>query len=133
MRCPKCHYISFGSVDRCRNCGYELMLAVEPPPLDLPIQSGDQPIGPLGDFVLSERGPAPQRSRHSPNPRALTPQRQASIGTGGAVAFRASALRRRRVRATTPRSSRRQRFLGRRCPCAGGNRRSRARVRNAAC
>ena len=58
MRCPKCHYISFGSVDRCRNCGYELMPAVEPLPLDLPIQTGDQVIGPLSDFVLSERGPA---------------------------------------------------------------------------
>ncbi len=59
MRCPKCHYISFGSVDRCRNCGYELMPAVEPAPLDLPIQSGEQAIGPLSDFVLSDRGPAP--------------------------------------------------------------------------
>jgi uncharacterized RDD family membrane protein YckC len=58
MRCPKCHYISFGSVDRCRNCGYELLLAVETAPLDLPIQSGDQAIGPLADFVLDERGSA---------------------------------------------------------------------------
>jgi uncharacterized RDD family membrane protein YckC len=68
MRCPKCHYISFGSVDRCRNCGYELMLAVEPAPLDLPIQSGDQTIGPLSDFVLSDRGSvaAAQPSAESP-------------------------------------------------------------------
>ena len=57
MRCPKCHYISFGSVERCRNCGYEFLMAVEAAPLDLPIQS-DQTIGPLGDFVLSERGVA---------------------------------------------------------------------------
>jgi uncharacterized RDD family membrane protein YckC len=56
MRCPKCHYITFGSAERCRNCGYELLLAVQPPPLDLPIQ--DQPAGPLEDFVLSDRGPA---------------------------------------------------------------------------
>lgn len=27
MRCPKCHYISFESTDRCRNCGYEYSLA----------------------------------------------------------------------------------------------------------
>lgn len=60
MRCPKCHYISFGSADRCRNCGYEFLLAVEPPPVDLPIQSDDDGAGPLADFVLSERGPAPQ-------------------------------------------------------------------------
>ena len=61
MRCPKCHYISFGSADRCRNCGYEFLLAVEPPPpVDLPIQSDDDRAGPLADFVLTERSPAPQ-------------------------------------------------------------------------
>jgi uncharacterized RDD family membrane protein YckC len=54
MRCPKCHYISFGSGDRCRNCGYELALAPEAKPLDLPIQNADDPIGPLGDFPLTE-------------------------------------------------------------------------------
>ncbi len=60
MRCPKCHYISFGSVERCRNCGYEFRLAVEtPPPVDLPIQSADERAGPLADFVLAERAPAP--------------------------------------------------------------------------
>ncbi len=36
MRCPKCQYISFGSADRCRNCGYEFLLS-ETPSLDLPI------------------------------------------------------------------------------------------------
>ncbi len=60
MRCPKCHYISFGSSDRCRNCGYEFLLAVEAPPVDLPIQSDGDTVGPLADFVLTERGPAPQ-------------------------------------------------------------------------
>jgi len=58
MRCPKCHYISFGSTDRCRNCGYEFLLAVETPPVDLPMQTHDQAVGPLADFPLSER-PAP--------------------------------------------------------------------------
>ena len=54
MRCPKCHYISFGSADRCRNCGYEFSLAADPPAVDLPIQAEDPPIGPMGDFPLSE-------------------------------------------------------------------------------
>ena len=54
MRCPKCHYISFGSVDRCRNCGYEFSLAPEPQPVDLPIQSQEQPVGPLRDLKLSD-------------------------------------------------------------------------------
>jgi uncharacterized RDD family membrane protein YckC len=52
MRCPKCHYITFGSVDRCRNCGYEFSLAPDAKPIDLPIQTPEQPLGPLGDLHL---------------------------------------------------------------------------------
>ena len=53
MRCPKCHYISFGSATRCRNCGYDFSLSEESPSIDLPIQGGNEPIGPLGDLPLS--------------------------------------------------------------------------------
>jgi uncharacterized RDD family membrane protein YckC len=61
MRCPKCHYISFGSIDRCRNCGYELSLAPEAQPIDLPIQDTEEVGGPLGDFPLSASTPLAQR------------------------------------------------------------------------
>lgn len=54
MRCPKCHYISFDDSDRCRNCGYEFSLSVDVAALDLPIQTGDEAIGPLSDFSLAE-------------------------------------------------------------------------------
>jgi uncharacterized RDD family membrane protein YckC len=53
MRCPKCHYISFDSTDRCRNCGYEFALTAETPPLDLPIQTGNEALGPLADLPMS--------------------------------------------------------------------------------
>jgi uncharacterized RDD family membrane protein YckC len=56
MRCPKCQYITFESGDRCRNCGYEFSLAAATPDLDLPIQTGDEPEGPL-----SVPDPAPPR------------------------------------------------------------------------
>ncbi len=46
MKCPKCQYITFDNGDRCRNCGYEFSLAAETP-FDLPIQTGDEPEGPL--------------------------------------------------------------------------------------
>ena len=59
MRCPKCHYISFDSGERCRNCGYDFSLApeaaVDAAPLDLAIQTQDAPVGPLGDFDLADR------------------------------------------------------------------------------
>jgi uncharacterized RDD family membrane protein YckC len=52
MRCPKCQYISFGSVERCRNCGYEFSLTPEVAPLDLPIQDNSAPVGPMSDLQL---------------------------------------------------------------------------------
>ncbi len=54
MRCPKCKYISFDSVDRCRNCGYEFALTPETAGLDLPIQTGDEALGPLGDLSIDD-------------------------------------------------------------------------------
>jgi uncharacterized RDD family membrane protein YckC len=84
MRCPKCHYISFDTGDRCRNCGYEFALAVDARDADLPIQTGDEAIGPLSDFTLSDsRRPstvklvdqtpsAPADSAAIPQPRPIT-------------------------------------------------------------
>jgi uncharacterized RDD family membrane protein YckC len=54
MKCPKCQYISFESGHRCRNCGYEFSLAVDPADLDLPIRTGNEPVGPLSDFSFDE-------------------------------------------------------------------------------
>jgi RDD family len=84
MRCPKCHYISFGSVDRCRNCGYEFSLAADAKPLDLPIQPADQPIGPLGDLQLGDRPTDVTAQAALANERADRP----SPGQRGAAAPR---------------------------------------------
>jgi uncharacterized RDD family membrane protein YckC len=51
MRCPKCQYISFDDVDRCRNCGYDFSMLRGEAPLDLPIRS-DSPEPPPGDLGL---------------------------------------------------------------------------------
>ena len=80
MRCPKCQYISFGSADRCRNCGYEFLLS-ETPPVDLPIQgepAENEDLGALADFPLSERtvarpGTAAADSGTSDRPRVPRP------------------------------------------------------------
>ncbi len=75
MRCPKCHYISFGSADRCRNCGYEFSLAVEDaPPLDLPIETDAEAVGPLADFVSD----AIARRRRQPQRRSLLNRQSAT-------------------------------------------------------
>ena len=74
MKCPKCHYISFESSERCRNCGYEFSLAVGAEGFDLPIQTGQEAIGPLGDFALGRDGQsaATDASAASPQPRPIT-------------------------------------------------------------
>jgi uncharacterized RDD family membrane protein YckC len=69
MRCPKCQYISFDSGDRCRNCGYEFSLTVDPASSDLPIQTGDEALGPLADFAL-EVNTRPVAGSRSPAPGA---------------------------------------------------------------
>jgi uncharacterized RDD family membrane protein YckC len=61
MRCPKCHYISFDTGDRCRNCGYDFSLSAETVASDLPITS-PTPEGPLADFALEVDRPAPARA-----------------------------------------------------------------------
>jgi uncharacterized RDD family membrane protein YckC len=65
MKCPKCQYISFDSNERCRNCGYEFSLAADPASFDLPIQTGDEALGPLSDFAL-EHDKSPVRSAAAP-------------------------------------------------------------------
>ena len=58
MKCPKCQYITFDSGDRCRNCGYDFSLVesgqAAPDAVDLPIQTDNEPVGPLADLSLNE-------------------------------------------------------------------------------
>ncbi|MBA2305778.1 MAG: RDD family protein [Acidobacteria bacterium] len=73
MKCPKCQYISFDQGGRCRNCGYEFSLSVDPVDLDLPLRTGDEPVGPLSDFSLAESQEAAR-----PRDRDAQPMRGAS-------------------------------------------------------
>lgn len=56
MRCPKCHYISFESADRCRNCGYDFSLAESTPAAhdELPLNDRDQNPLPPADLSLAQ-------------------------------------------------------------------------------
>src|SRR5947209_6241908 len=38
MKCPKCGYLGFESVDRCRNCGYDFSLTPAADILELPLK-----------------------------------------------------------------------------------------------
>ena len=63
MKCPKCQYLAFDQGDRCRNCGYEFALVVDDTELDLPIRTGDEPLGPFDDFSLGDVTPIDDRDR----------------------------------------------------------------------
>ena len=51
MKCPKCGYLGFEQVDRCRNCGYEFRLAESAPAPELTLHDRQVPVGnPLEDL-----------------------------------------------------------------------------------
>ena len=45
MRCPKCSYLSYDDVERCRNCGYDFALATTPrePEPPVPVDPTHEP------------------------------------------------------------------------------------------
>ena len=63
MKCPKCGYLGFEHVDRCRNCGYDFALA--PMSIDLPELQlrGDTQPSPLDDLALLDRGAVAPRAQ----------------------------------------------------------------------
>lgn len=53
MKCPKCGYLGFEAVDRCRNCGYDFSLSAGPSAPELPMRpAGGDGGGPLEDLSL---------------------------------------------------------------------------------
>jgi uncharacterized RDD family membrane protein YckC len=61
MKCPKCGYLGFERVERCRNCGYDFSLTSSIPDPDLSIRGDPRTIDPLDDLSLidaANAGPA---------------------------------------------------------------------------
>jgi uncharacterized RDD family membrane protein YckC len=67
MKCPKCGYLGYERVERCRNCGYEFSLSSSPtPPPDLQIREGGGLPQPLDDLTLIDAAlPPPRADRFS--------------------------------------------------------------------
>ena len=66
MKCPKCGYLGFERVDRCRNCGYDFSLTSPSPEPDFTIRRETETTHPLEDLSLidaaSDWQPASTRS-----------------------------------------------------------------------
>lgn len=56
MKCPKCGYLGFEHVDRCRHCGYEFSLSQSVSIPELPIRSDTADERPLDDLSLLDVG-----------------------------------------------------------------------------
>ena len=61
MKCPKCGYLGFEHVDRCRNCGYEFSLADTTESVELPIRSAAPTPDPLADLALVDAAAIPPK------------------------------------------------------------------------
>jgi uncharacterized RDD family membrane protein YckC len=62
MKCPKCGYLGFEHVDRCRNCGYDFSLTSPADTPDLSIRRDTSPT-PLEDLALLDAGLASNDAR----------------------------------------------------------------------
>ena len=72
MKCPKCDYIGFEAVDRCRNCGYQFALALSPAaPADLEMRSTADAGSPLMDLSLAPTTAASASRRRTPSGKEL--------------------------------------------------------------
>lgn len=66
MKCPKCGYLGFEHVDRCRNCGYDFSLSSSPTLPDLSIRSvAADTLQPLADLALVDSALTLPRSHAS--------------------------------------------------------------------
>jgi uncharacterized RDD family membrane protein YckC len=74
MKCPKCGYLGFDDLDRCRNCGYDFSLALAPaaPLPELEIRSSARAPAPLEDLALVD-GAADDRSARQSDAAAKLP------------------------------------------------------------
>ena len=59
MKCPKCGYLGYERVERCRNCGYEFSLGAPTPELDLRLRDGAPLPQPLDDLDLIDAATPP--------------------------------------------------------------------------
>lgn len=76
MKCPKCGYLGYEAVDRCRNCGYDFSLSQGGTLPELALRRGAPEVAPLDDLALVDRAAppaanAPGSSSHA-SPDALS-------------------------------------------------------------
>jgi len=59
MKCPKCGYLGFEDMERCRNCGYDFSLTAAAPLPDMNLRRDTRQMTPLDDLALIDAATAP--------------------------------------------------------------------------
>ena len=52
MKCPKCGYLGYQDVERCRNCGHEFTMVAPAAPSDLRLRDAEPERDPIADLEL---------------------------------------------------------------------------------
>jgi uncharacterized RDD family membrane protein YckC len=65
MKCPKCGYLGFEHIERCRNCGYDFSLARPLALPELPIKTDAREPDPLSDLSFVDRAIAADPPRRT--------------------------------------------------------------------
>ncbi len=77
MKCPKCGYLGFEDVERCRNCGYDFSLVASDTIPEFPLRSPDAAPSPLDDLALVDAAASAYRPE-TPNPAEAYLRRETS-------------------------------------------------------
>jgi uncharacterized RDD family membrane protein YckC len=105
MKCPKCSYLGFEHVDRCRNCGYDFSLSNQVPEPDFAIRRDTETtsaaedlflVDPVGDWKVEPRktdvGAELDRifgdAEPEPSPKRATPMARATVQEPSRPGFR---------------------------------------------
>jgi len=59
MKCPKCGYLGFEDMERCRNCGYDFSLTAVAPVPEMNLRRDSRQMMPLDDLALVDAATAP--------------------------------------------------------------------------
>lgn len=71
MKCPKCGYLGFERVERCRNCGYDFSLTDSHDLPEIQIRDSSASEQPFDDLTLIHRTPNPATPSHLPSAARL--------------------------------------------------------------
>jgi len=69
MKCPKCGYLGFEQVERCRNCGYQFALSEKPPVQELTLKEPEGQSDPIPDLSFLKE----IETRKAPGSASTTP------------------------------------------------------------